>query len=571
MSDPVFSNLLIIVVLSGPLLYIVVGWTLQRLDTEEEYFLARRTVQPHDFVGTTVAYGLQVAALTLFATWGYMYGFWTVLVPFFWFVGYLLLAYALSRGYVDRFIFQKHPGTIHQFIGENARGLAPLAAFASLIGITGPAMYEADFSSRIVVELRCQLIHQEYSGTLAGLLFLCFIAMSAVYILRGGFRAIVRTDNWQLAVGYVSVAIVTAALLFHVAASDQFWQAVILLTSLSVVSLVLFGAWLCLYRRLSLGLVVLAIATLVYLSVLCGVVFAFASNTSQSLSAGWTSFVGDQQVGNPLSLGFALVALAIANGLYQFVDVSQWQRLASVIIGDSEDVESQKTYRKLVSRSICLSGFYSSATWVVAVFLGMCLRYVAPGVKDDPYSAINKFLIDYQANQDTRWIVVVFILGIIGIMLSTLDSLMFSVTFTLRNDVLPRFGGGLRMAKIITGIVLAGGAVGYLYLLPLFVADPSILLYSCWATQIALFPVVVFSLTPRPMRGFLAIASVGFGMVAALIPFISLHSFPAAYQFDPYQYAAPFALVAAGAVSLLNFVPRSRQEQPIGEENGSRV
>ena len=69
-------------------------WKLRRIgwvSTTREYFLADKRVNNNDFVDTTVAYGYQIAALSLFASWGYVYGFWTIWVPVFWAIGYQVL------------------------------------------------------------------------------------------------------------------------------------------------------------------------------------------------------------------------------------------------------------------------------------------------------------------------------------------------------------------------------------------------------------------------------------------------------------------------------------------------
>ena len=95
--------LIFIAVLIGPALYLAITLTGKKSTDYSDYHYGCRTIKLNQFTDSTVMYALQVAAITLFATWGYSAGFWAILVPIFWMIGYLLLAYTIDKGALDNF------------------------------------------------------------------------------------------------------------------------------------------------------------------------------------------------------------------------------------------------------------------------------------------------------------------------------------------------------------------------------------------------------------------------------------------------------------------------------------
>ncbi len=150
--------------------------------TVSNYFFADRTTDSDDFINSTVAYGYQIAALALFASWGYVYGFWTIWVPVFWGLGFLLLKYLHDSGKLDVFLNSKENLTIHGFLSKvyKNKNISIIAGIATLIGLSGTAFFEAEFTSDIITSsFRYDFFKQEILGLKFNWLSLVFRCSNA--------------------------------------------------------------------------------------------------------------------------------------------------------------------------------------------------------------------------------------------------------------------------------------------------------------------------------------------------------------------------------------------------------
>ena len=531
--------LLWLVVLAGPIIYLAVIFRHRlKADSYGAFHFAGRTVSTTDYVDTTVMYAMQVAALTLFATWGFLYGIGALWVPVFWGIGYWLLAKLIEKGYIDNFLAQHDVGTIHQFLANKThwRSLGVLAALISLMGIVGPAMYEAEFVGTTVA--RIYALEADPPSVLGQLLFLFFVAIASIYILYGGFHAIVKTDSWQLAFGFCGFSLFTAFLLTEVA-DEGFIVAAISLTIAMLLSVgILLWLGLQQYGSIRSTAKPLQFAFLVYgiaLLVILGYWF-LNGNVQDTLTSFWES----QKFGQPLGLGtMSLISLLIANGLYQVVDVGQWQRLASARYSESDF----GTTKSELVRSIRYVMVYSPVTWIMAILFGMILKYLLPDLSD-PYDAVASFLVAYW--QSMPVLVLVFMLSLVAIMLSTLDSLVAAITFTLHNDCLVAFKPkwrSIQFGRLVTILFLILGLFFYIDLSSR-VNNFADILYTCWAFQIALFPLVLVASVRDRLSASGAFASLAIGIIGALLPlYIS--------SLNPYEHAPALSLLGSGLTMLI--------------------
>ena len=563
--------LMLSVVASGPLLYIVVALSGKRADTYERFHYGGRTVSHGEFVSTTVAYALQVAVFTLFATWGYEFGFWTIWVPVFWAAGYWLLAFLVDSGRVDFFLRQEKVGTLHSFLASRykVKWLAVLAALASLLGITGPAMYEAWFVGNTITRLIADAGSPTDPATFITqytiLFFVCFVAMAAAYMLSGGFTAIVSTDSFQLAIGYGVFSIVLGRLLYQIGHDGNPLPAAILTTLLLVISLALLAFWLRTFRHAKrtadwyLSASTLSLGTLIYAVVLTLLLVTPREPTQSAISTEtWILFASENKLGHPFGMGLVmLLNLLVANALYQLADIGQWQRLAAV----QYDAAVREKSRRTIAKAIRVTMAYSSMTWIVAIVFGMCLRYLKADTATDPYDAIAKFLLHYQQFEGVwgQAIVLLMLLAFVAVMLSTLDSLVASIGFTIHNDWLLPLGErfkGVGVARAVTSVLLVLACGGYL-LASEYVTNFAEILYACWSMQIALVWIVILSLRKSGPRisGVVAIVSLAAGMLGAIAPFVLKG------QFSTYTHGAIFAFGASGIVAIIGLALASQRDR----------
>jgi hypothetical protein len=68
------TNVVICAVMMGPFLYLLgILFSPAPVDSGD-YNFANKEIRQSGYIDTTVMYALQVAAIALFATWGYLYG-----------------------------------------------------------------------------------------------------------------------------------------------------------------------------------------------------------------------------------------------------------------------------------------------------------------------------------------------------------------------------------------------------------------------------------------------------------------------------------------------------------------
>nr|VFK19976.1 MAG: hypothetical protein BECKLPF1236B_GA0070989_11935 [Candidatus Kentron sp. LPFa] len=545
-------TLLFIAVLIGPILYLVVTLAGEKPKDYDDYHYGGRSIPLHKFADATVTYAIQVAAITLFATWGYNTGLWTIWVPIFWAMGYFLIAYLLEKGSLDSFLQQESLGTIHQFVSDKGklRFLGALAALASLLGIAGPAMFEAQYVGELVVRIGSASLPSETAISIVDkyspLFFVSFLILASIYMLYGGFRAIVNTDVYQLGIGYSGFSIVLSILLYSVAESGYKFSSVLILSTLFSASAALLFYWKKVFTKsfqvekewvselpLYIGLISYGSSLIISVVMTDSVDSFLSANT-------WTEFSRQNQIFNPLSLGgMSILSLLIANSLYQVVDIGQWQRLASVQMDKANYGDS----RKKLASTIRMTGTYSAFTWVVAVFFGMTLKYLSSNIASNPYDATALFLIQYaEGSAIQQFVVFLMLVSLVAIMFSTLDSLVSSITFTIHNDWLVSLND--KFKTIAVGRLFTAGFLlmaFYLYgLLSARVNNFADILYSCWAFQIALLPIVFVALKKGTIPGWWAVISLLGGMIGAIIPV----SFPE-YEMSPYEFAPILSLAIA--------------------------
>ncbi|MBL7074925.1 hypothetical protein ISS37_06780 [candidate division KSB1 bacterium] len=167
--------------------------------------MADKKINNNEFLNTTVAYAYQIAAISLFASWGYIYGFWTIWVAVFWFLGFFLLKKLNDYDLLKKYIQSESTLSIHGFLAKKYKSgnVARIAAIASMLGLSGTAFFEAEFTSNIIISA----VNTTQGQSLFMLLFFIFVVVALIYIVVGGFKAVVETDRIQLSFGFIAFSI----------------------------------------------------------------------------------------------------------------------------------------------------------------------------------------------------------------------------------------------------------------------------------------------------------------------------------------------------------------------------
>ncbi|MEZ7206268.1 hypothetical protein [Pseudoalteromonas sp. DY56-GL79] len=532
------STAILLTLFLGPILYIVKTLFMAPITTSAEYHYASRKIKASHFIDSTVMYSLQIASITLFATWGFIFGLWTLLVPIFWGVGFYFVSYFLKSGKLDDFITSESFGTLHQFIsnGGNQRLLAILASIVTLVALAGPAMFEIKYVSEIV---SVGLTGTDSSSII---LMIAFLGVSGTYMLKGGFSNVVWTDRIQLLLGYGLFNLFMALIVRHF--SELFsTPAVITLMLMTVFSSVIA------FKKTSfdskqnlkdyLSLMSVWFVAFMYLAILLEVLLKFGV-TASSIGEYFTE---------ALSSNFSflsLLSLFVANAFYQLVDVGQWQRLLSVEVSEGNLDETKARLRQALK----VIALYSPLTWAIFVIFGVFLKYALSEV--DPYVMINQLSNLVFSNKLFQPLTILLagllVLSLTSVMYSTVDSLFASSSFTVANDL-------FKLEKKSTGSLVTKHVVIsfftvvtiFLQLLIYFTLSElagnrfDAVLYTCWAFQLALLPLVLATIYGKARSQIAGVLSIAIGCFAAVSPLI----FGSPY--DVYEYS-PWLTVFSSSI-----------------------
>lgn len=504
-------------------IYFWVGFKKEsRAHTVLEYFLANQEVSAEDYANTSVGYGLQMASLFLFADWGMRYGFGALWVPVFWAGGFWLLLRMLHRFHV----FHSSKVTLHGYLRKsfgNSVALQRLAAGSTIIGLGGTMMAEIDYTLLVFGPLNIP----------SGYLFAGVLVFGTGYIIVNGFKAEVVTERYQVPAAYTCL-IGTLLFLLPVVweASSETSFAAIATLLIAALGLVVLGKSLTLERWSevfgSFHFRMLAAASFVILVE----VFFLKAHTPHGQVAILTAPLSTQVEAQGI---VSLVSLFIANFLWMVVDISTWQRIASVKSTTGRDfpLESLKKGTRRVL-------FESPATWLLGVVLGWMMAAILPN-GTEPSTGITK-LMDAMANGGSRpgghpilppelmtyFVYPAFAAACVAVMLTTVNALVSTISFTLFADI---FADGdlsgigtiheekrrLRRAQVLTAVSVVLGALAYPTAKAALGNSLPTVLYTAYAAQLSLFVVAVIALWQVNCRRVAALVSLtsGLGMSVA--------------------------------------------------------
>lgn len=546
------TNVVICAVMMGPFLYLLgILFSPAPVDSGD-YNFANKEIRQSGYIDTTVMYALQVAAIALFATWGYLYGLSSILVALFWGAGYIIIIKLLDSGKLDKIILSEHFGTLHQFIGRNVKGqnndqsklVSIIASIITLIAISGPAMFEAFFTASVV---NLSTGTENFPNIV---LASAFIIISALFILRGRFRGSVFLDQLQLATGYL-IFVVFLSLFLLIATTRTNSISILMLLFilfLSTLGISISRTWHFnrsiepdFLAKFSLTVTWLATTTVIVVFIL--VFFSHQPLSNSSLQLG---------IFFPSIFSFwSLVSLFVANGLYQLVDVGQWQRFLS-----ASEKEKLSETKILLKNSLWSIAITSPLTWIIATIFGISIHLIIPegNAYEATYLAIN-FILKSQSFLSP---VLIFLLitSLIAIMFSTIDALITATTFTVSEDITKQLfyvqenKNNLnldRWATIVATVIQFG-----IYLFVQWVAKQhaDAVLYLCWSFQIAFTPAVIAALFEWKLKGQIIIRSMLFGIIAACFPVFFIGP-ETVYEYSPFL-ALLFSTIGAGKDFLSN-------------------
>jgi hypothetical protein len=346
----------------------------------------------------------------------------------FWGLGILLFFLCFNK--YKQFIGKQY--TLHSFLGETyGPSVRIVASYLTIIAFLGYAIAETYFGSKVLLSI----IDNK-------LVFYTIISVSILfvygYIAYGGQVSSIRTDQLQLIFSYVGIFGVMIYFIYLIISNGILISPVL---SWSFISLSLYIILILYIRKLVFiklseddtrsdrflniplnYLVNIAFSTLAILALI-----AFLSSKQNQLSMNLFNVEG---FGVP-----GLLSLIILPLFFQFVDLTNWQRILAV---KPDQGPSANSLEKNIRKGLLTYAVESPFTWLIFIFFGLLTITALPQFTfKDLLIDIPKQLIN--SNIPLQIILgYTFMVSIVAIMLSTVDSLIMGIIFTFVYDSHPR-------------------------------------------------------------------------------------------------------------------------------------
>ncbi len=409
----------IIIILIPLLIYLFAALTVKKdiIKHPDDYFAAFKKVGKTEFTSSSIAYGFQVSTIYPFLFWGAsMFLFVPFVNAVFWGIGILLFYFSFNK--ISKFLGTGK--TIHGLIGDTyGKNARITASLLTIVGFIGYIIAELWFGSRVLLAIFPS------NNWLYCSVFI-FIFFIAIYLFKAGQVSSIRTDQLQLTFTYFGIFGIIIYLLYltfnsGIAINGALnWGLIILLVMTPIILIIRKAKFISLNTFIDkiLNFVIsLFFILIIILSIL--VIYRGGYNFT------FNNFINLEGFGY-----VGLISLIILPLSWQFVDLTNWQRLLSVKASDSNSRINQNIKKGLLNFAI-----ESPFTWILFIVFGLLISTSFPNwtfediLIDFPKQMINSNIFLEQILGYT------FVVSIISIMLSTLDSFIMGISFTYTYDI----------------------------------------------------------------------------------------------------------------------------------------
>lgn len=490
--------------LSASLYYVYVGLKRSaRAVTVSDYFFFDKRVTGGQYSDTTVSYSFQVVVTVYFIYWGFVYGIGVLYYAITWLLGIYLFQLAAKR----LLVFALSEDTLHSFLAKRFGAslmIRRLTAFCTMFGLLGGLLIEVNYTTDLVASLSTTAIST--AGWTAVYVLLLYLAW--FYVQHGGYKSTVLTDAVQLPLIYLCLTVVFCFILFLAFRAGYRSHAIFIGALLLLLWAIIAAArragqpahakWDGSTISALIGAATTAVVT---------VYFSFATHSATTLerihdtpdSFTFAAFARQDLI---VAIGFTILNLA-----WQFFDMTAWQRISSLSLGDG----SQESAVKKLRTAIAATKWESPVTWAFGIVFGIGLRHTGlfetTKQASDAFMWFSRFLVDNDLPLGpgivaTYLVLPCMMVAFLTIMLSTTDSFVATITFTWIHDITltdskkllsedAEESAILKRAKIASFVLLFFGATGFVVMHRIVHANVFLLLNTVYSAQ---FSIVFFSL-----------------------------------------------------------------------------
>lgn len=485
---------------------------------EKDYFLYGRSLDAGSFVTSNVGYSTQVASIFLFLYWFFTYGLGSLFVPFAWGAGYLFVAWLAKTKRLDTFLVESTAiETLHGYIGRafskdhsmiSVKILVIVASLSTLIGLGGSLVTEVDYATRFFLLPGISLPSDLATPFFPIVSQLFVLSFSGCYILWGGYKAAIMTDQIQIRFAYISFVLLTLFLAVKAIYSPH------TLVTVFCTLILLFILWDFSRRRRKLKLMdpryedydgdhwmfrILITATIsvfiyqLYLIVVQGHVLKYDPSI---LPPSNNQFFGFGVVG--------VISLGVTNFFWQLIDLSCLQRLQSVQFDQDDD-----TSRKRIVEGLKISGFESFGVWLLTIVFAVLVKALG-----GDYASVPKLLME---SGEFNWLIMpLMAFFVVSFMISTIDCFISASAFVAYYDLAEGHKHHdlvehrMFIPRLVTlGFILLSFLAYWLLVAKVDPETVPLVLYGFYAIQASIFIVVLMAVfSPKraePTAGWIAI------------------------------------------------------------------
>lgn len=387
-----------------------------KINHPDDYFSAFRKVGETEFTSSSVAYGFQVSTIYPFLFWGAsMFLFVPFVNAIFWGIGILL--FYLSFNKISKYLGKGK--TLHGLIGKTYGNKARVvASYLTILGFVGYIIAELWFGSRVLLAVFPSNNWIYFSAFI-------FVFFISIYLFKEGQISSIKTDQLQLVFTYLGVFGIIIYLLYATFKNRQEisgalnWGLLIIIVLAFLILFIRKLKFIKIYSAID-NILNIVVSLLFASIIILGVMLLFNNGSNFQLG----NFVNLEGFGY-----LGLISLIILPLSWQFVDLTNWQRILSVKKDKSEIVN------RSIKKGLLTFSIESPFTWILFLIFGLLISTAYSNLTfEDILIDFPKQMINSESTFETA-IGYTFIVSIISIMLSTIDSFIMGIAFTYTYDI----------------------------------------------------------------------------------------------------------------------------------------